>query len=302
MTDVETRTVAPSRVTHPAPVILITGAAGRIGRLLRRSLRSDPDVLKHLGRPFSLRVTDILEPGDGDGPGATDDGVFTGDLANAAFVDSLFADRRVYAVIHLAGFPREADWDVLIDANLRSSINIWEAARKTGVDRVLYASSNHAIGLYPRTHTIDDTALPRPDSRYGLTKVFGEQMGFLYAHKFAVRSFSMRIGMLLPEPTNLRSLSTWLSHPDMVALAKVGLTADYTCEIVYGMSNNVRAFWDNSAAYRLGYRPQDSADLFASKFPGPDTVDDAPAEHFQGGPYVSNGLQTTDRLANLERP
>ena len=112
MTDVETRTVAPSRVTHPAPVILITGAAGRIGRLLRRSLRSDPDVLKHLGRPFSLRVTDILEPGDGDGPGATDDGVFTGDLANAAFVDSLFADRRVYAVIHLAGFPREADWDV----------------------------------------------------------------------------------------------------------------------------------------------------------------------------------------------
>ena len=105
--------------------------------------------------------------------------------------------------------------------------------------------------------------VPRPDSRYGLTKVFGEQMGFLYAHKFAVRSFSMRIGMFLPEPTNLRSLSTWLSHPDMVALAKVGLTADYICEIDHGMSNNARGI--RGAAIDGGIR--DTRQILDKDFP-----------------------------------
>jgi uronate dehydrogenase len=191
---------------------------------------------------------------------------------------------------------------VLLDANIRASINLWEAARKSGVDRVLYASSNHAIGFYPRGQRIDSKVPQRPDSRYGLTKVFCEDLGFLYAYKFGIRSFSMRIGMFLPEPTTHRGISNWLSHPDTVRLVKVGLTADYTCEIVYGVSNNSRSFWDNSAAERLGYRPQDSADDFAHLFPEPDHPDQHYAEHFQGGPYITDGLTSTPgQLAELDK-
>jgi uronate dehydrogenase len=270
------------------PVILITGAAGRIGSLLRRSLPSDADLQRHYGGAFALRVTDINDPGAGDGS----DEARTGDLADAGFVDSLFADGRVRAVIHCAGYPREADWDVLMGPNIQASINIWEAARRFKADRVLYASSNHAIGFYPRSFTIDHRVPQRPDSRYGLVKAFCEDMGFLYAYKFGIRSLSIRIGMFLPEPTSHRGLSNWLSHRDALALMKVGLTADYICEIVYGVSKNTRSFWDNTNAYRLGYNPQDDAEAYAHLFPGPDDPDSTPAEHFQGGPYVSNGLDS----------
>lgn len=278
--------------------ILITGAAGRIGGLLRRTLPTDPDLLRHYGGPFGLRVTDINQPGPGDG---TDD-VHVGDLADAAFVDRLFADGSVKAVVHCAGYPREADWGTLMGPNIQASINIFEAARRFGTDRVIYASSNHAIGFYPRSRTIDHRVPQRPDSRYGLIKSFCEDMGFLYAHKFGVRSFSVRIGMFLPEPTTHRGLSNWFSYPDTVALMKVGLTANYLCEIVYGVSNNTRSFWDNSNAYRLGYRPHDNAEAFAHLFPESDHPDQPYAEYFQGGPYVTNGLTSTpDQLAELDK-
>jgi uronate dehydrogenase len=280
------------------PTILITGAAGRIGGLLRRSLPGDLELLRHYGGHLGLRVTDIHDPGRGDGS----DEVHVGDLADAAFVDRLFADGSVKAVIHCAGYPREADWDLLMGPNIQASINIFEAARRMGTDRVIYASSNHATGFYPRSRIIDHRVPQRPDSRYGVIKAFCEDMGFLYAHKFGVRSFSIRIGMFLPEPTTHRGLSNWFSYPDTVALMKVGLTADYICEIVYGVSNNTRSFWDNSNAYRLGYRPQDDAEAYAHLFPGPDDPAGSPAEHFQGGPYVTNGLTSTpEQRAELDQ-
>lgn len=280
-------------------MILVTGAAGRIGSLLRRSLPHDADLQHHLGGCFHLRATDIAEPG----PDAASEDFRVGNLANAGFVETLFADGRVVSVIHLAGYPREAEWDVLLDANILSSINIWEAARKARVERVLYASSNHAIGLYPRLQKIDHRVPQRPDSRYGVTKVFGEELGFLYAYKFGIRSFSMRIGMFQTQPQTYRGLSTWLSHPDLVRLVKVGLTADYTCETVYGVSNNTRSFWDNAAAHRLGYQPQDDAEDFAHLFPIADNPDEGPAERFQGGPYVADGLTSTpDQRTELLEP
>jgi uronate dehydrogenase len=282
-----------------APVILITGAAGRIGSMLRRALANDAALAAHYGQPAKLLVTDITDPG----PGAGRDSVAVGDLADTAFVDSLFAERRIVAIVHLAGHPREADWTILLDANIRSSINLWEAARKNAVDRVLFASSNHAVGFYPRNWTIDHTVTQRPDTRYGLTKVFGEELGFLYAYKFGIRAFSMRIGTFTPEPTSHRGLSSWVSQRDMAALVRVGLTADYICETVYGVSNNSRSFWDNNAAERLGYRPQDNADEFAHLFPEPAKVEGDFGGYFQGGPFVTDGLiSPTGRLAELETP
>jgi uronate dehydrogenase len=287
---------------HPsatAPVILITGAAGRIGSMLRRALADDAALAAHYGQPAKLLVTDISDPGLDAGR----DSVTVGDLADGAFVDSLFAERHIVAVVHLAGHPREADWHVLLDANIRSSVNLWEAARKHAVDRVLFASSNHAVGFYPRNWTIDHTVTQRPDTRYGLTKVFGEELGFLYAYKFGIRAFSMRIGTFTPEPTSHRGLSSWVSQRDMAALVRVGLTADYTCETVYGVSNNSRSFWDNSAAERLGYHPQDSADDFAHQFPEPVRRAGDHGEYFQGGPFAMDGLTSSaGQLAELDRP
>jgi uronate dehydrogenase len=282
-----------------APVVLITGAAGRIGSMLRRALTDDPVLSAHHGQPVSLLVTDIIDPG----PGTGHDTAVTGDLADPAFVDSLFTNRNINAVIHMAGYPREADWDVLLDANIRSSINIWEAARKNAVDRVLFASSNHAVGFYPRDWKIDHTVTQRPDTRYGLTKVFGEELGFLYAYKFGIRAFSMRIGTFTPEPTSFRALSMWVSQRDMAALARVGLTADYTCETVYGVSKNSRSYWDNSAAERLGYSPQDSADDFAHLFPEPAGTEADHGEQFQGGSFAMDGLTVSaGQLAELGKP
>jgi uronate dehydrogenase len=285
--------------SSPAPIILITGAAGRIGSMLRRALTDDPALAAHYGQPASLLVTDMIDPG----PGTGQDSVLVGDLADATFVDTLFADRHIVAIIHLAGHPREAGWDVLLDSNIRSSINIWEAARKHSVDRVLFASSNHAVGFYPRSWTIDHTVTQRPDTRYGLTKVFGEELGFLYAYKSGIRAFSMRIGTFTPEPTSYRGLSSWVSQRDMAALVRIGLTADYTCETVYGVSNNARSFWDNSAAERLGYRPQDRSDDFAHLFPEPSRAEGDPGEHFQGGPFVTDELTSSPaQRAELDEP
>jgi uronate dehydrogenase len=287
------------RPPETAPVILITGAAGRIGSMLRRALIDDPALAAHYGQPARLLVTDIVDPG----PGTGSDTAVVGDLADATFVDTLFADRAITAIIHLAGHPREAEWDVLLDANIRSSIHLWETARKHAVDRVLFASSNHAVGFYPRSWTIDHTVPQRPDTRYGLTKVFGEELGFLYAYKFGIRAFSMRIGTFTPEPTSYRGLSSWISQRDMAALVRIGLIADYTCETVYGVSNNSRTFWDNSAAERLGYHPQDSADDFAHLFPEPAKVEGDHGEHFQGGPFAMDGLTSSaGQLAELDEP
>ena len=130
---------------------------------------------------------------------------------------------------------------------------------------MLFASSNHAIGLYRRSQRIDHTAPARPDGRYGLSKAFGEDLAALYAYKFGVRGFCIRIGTCFPEPMNARALSTWLSYADLERLLKVGLTANYIYEIVYGVSRNTRSWWDNSNAYRLGYDPQDNAEVFAEK-------------------------------------
>jgi uronate dehydrogenase len=286
---------------HPsttAPAILITGAAGRIGSVLRRAFTADPALATHYGQPVRLIVTDIIDLP----PSTGHDISVVGDLSDPEFVDSLFAGCQILAIIHLAGLPREAEWTELLNANIRASLNLWEAARKHHVDRILFASSNHAVGFYPRNWKIDHRVTQRPDTRYGLTKVFGEELGFLYAYKYGIRAFNMRIGTFTPEPTSFRALSSWVSHRDMIELVRVGLTADYHYETVYGVSDNARTFWDNSAARHLGYKPRDSADAFASLFPEPEKTSGNPGEHFQGGPFVTTELASPSSwLAALDK-
>jgi len=253
--------------------ILITGAAGKVARSVRARIAGLCD---------ELRLTDIV-PFEADGPNQE---VRVADLADATALPDLVRD--VDAVIHFAGYPREAAWPVLLDANIRTVIHLWEAAVHAGVERILYASSNHAVGYYPRDEHIDSRVPARPDGRYGATKVFMEAVAQLYADKNGLKAFGMRIGYCGPEPLDARMLSHWLHPEDLAALIEVGLTADYHHEIVYGVSDNSASWYDNARAVALGYRPLHSADRYAGALRSKVTGDPV-AERYQGGSFAADG-------------
>lgn len=224
--------------------ILLTGAAGSIGSLLSRTLLRGDEV---------FRLCDIVPPAD---QGDVD--TVVGDLADPNFAMDVCRD--VDAVVHMAGNPKESPWERLIGPNLIAVANLWEAARANGVDRIVFGSSNHVVGMYPAGLQLDETDSARPDSRYGATKVFAEAVASLYADKYGIKSFLVRIGTFAERPENLRALSTWISPRDLTAIIRTGLDADYHCETVFGVSRNSRSWYDNSRAFALGYDPQDNAE------------------------------------------
>jgi uronate dehydrogenase len=253
--------------------ILITGAAGDVGSHLRRELA---------GR-YELRLSDIrpvrnLAPGEE---------FVRGDCASLQ--DMLRATKGVAAVVHLGGFSVEGPWEVILRANIVGTYNVFEAARRNGVRRLVFATSNHAVGFYRRDETIDHRVYPRPDSRYGVSKVFGEALGSLYADKYGMEVVCMRIGNLAPRPVDKRRLSIWISPRDLAQLVGIAIDRpDIRFEIVYGVSGNKRSWYDNSNAERLGYRPQDDSEPWAEEVlrnekPGADPR----TELFQGGTFVT---------------
>jgi uronate dehydrogenase len=165
---------------------------------------------------------------------------------------------------------------------------VFEAARRNGVKRILFPTSNHAVGYYRRDQTIDHRVYPKPDSRYGVSKVFGEALGSLYADKYGMQVFNMRLGNVGPVPLDKRRLSIWLSPRDLAQLVTIGIEhPDIRFEIVYGVSDNTRSWYDNSNAYRLGYQPQDDSEpsaaaVLAREPPGADPR----TELYQGGTFV----------------
>lgn len=261
--------------------ILVTGANGKVARSVRAQLA---------GFCRELRLTDIV-PFEATGPQQT---VMVADLADPAAAPGLV--EGVDAIVHFAGYPREAPWSVLVDANLRTVVNLWDAAAAAGVGRILYASSNHAVGYYARDQHIDHRAPPRPDGRYGVTKVFMEAVAAMYADKFGLRGFGMRIGYCGPEPLENRMLSHWLHPEDLAQLIEVGLTADYHHEVVYGVSANSATWYDNHRAEALGYRPRYSADIYAAALASKVTSNPV-AERYQGGSFAADG-----HVGDPERP
>ncbi len=262
--------------------ILITGAAGKVARQVRPYLARD-------GR--ELRLTDRL-PFAAAHP---DETVHVGELADQALLSELL--EGVDAVVHFAGYPREAAWDTLIDANILPVVRLWEAAVAAGVKRIIHASSNHAVGYYPRERRIDSDAPMRPDSRYGVTKVFMEALARMHADKHGLKALGVRIGYCGPAPLEARMLSHWVHPQDLAALIELGLTADYHCEIVYGVSNNSATWYDNRRAEALGYRPRHSADAHAAALAS--VRSNLPvAERYQGGKFAADGhLGDPDRAA-----
>ena len=253
--------------------VLITGATGDIGTHLRRELA---------GR-YAFRLAD-LRPIGKLGTGET---FMRADCAKMQ--DMLRATRGVDAIVHLGGFSVEGPWDTILRANIVGAYNVFEAARQNGVKRILFATSNHAVGFYRRDQVIDHRVYIKPDSRYGVSTVFGEALGSLYADKYGAQVFNMRIGNVNPRPLDKRRLSIWVSPRDIAQLVRIGIEhPDIRFEIVYAVSGNQRSWYDNSNAFRLGYKPQDDGEQYAAEILAVEKpVTDLQAETFQGGVFVS---------------
>ena len=252
--------------------VLITGATGDVGSHLRRQLAGK----------YKLRLSDIrpLKAGKSE--------IFIkADVSKMA--DALHITKGVDAIVHLGGYSVEGSWEAILQANIIGCYNVFEAARRNGVKRILFPTSNHAVGFYRRDQTIDHRVYPKPDSRYGVSKVFGEALGSLYADKYGMEVFMLRIGNVNPKPIDKRRLSIWFSPRDLAQLVSIGIDhPDIKFEIVYGISKNKRAWYDNSNAFRLGYRPQDDSEVFAEEVlqnekPSSDVI----AETHQGGVFCT---------------
>ena len=186
------------------------------------------------------------------------------DLADLAQVEKIVAG--IDGIVHLGGFSIEGPWETIHKSNIVGCYNLFEAAYRANVKRVVFASSNHAVGFYPRDKTIGVNVTVRPDSRYGVSKAFGEALGALYADKHGLRVTCIRIGNFGDVPLDKRRLSIWLKPEDLVQLIRIGLEhRDIHFEIFYGASDNEAAWWDNSNAKRFGYKPQGKAEDFRAQ-------------------------------------
>jgi uronate dehydrogenase len=222
----------------------MTGGAGHIASQLREFLR--PEV-EHLTLIDLRRPTDL----------APSESFVEADLADAGAMRSALRD--VDGVIHLGGIPREAEIADILRVNALGTYNLYEAARENGVGRVVFASSNHATGFYPRSEIIGVAETARPDSRYGLSKSWGEMVAGYYYDTAGIRTLSIRIGNAAAYPNSERTAAIWISARDLWQLVRIGLThPDIAAAVVYGMPRNDGAWWHDELAERLGYRPQDN--------------------------------------------
>ncbi|MFF6955894.1 NAD-dependent epimerase/dehydratase family protein [Streptomyces sp. NPDC088197] len=269
----------------PAPrTVLLTGAAGGLGTLMRGLLPS---------YGYDLRLFDV-RPVEGAPDGTR---VITADLSDRDALRE--AVRGVDAIIHLAGISLESSFDKILRGNIEGTYHLYEAAREENVRRIVFASSNHAVGFTPRPQgspVPDEALIPittprRPDTYYGLSKCFGEDLAQLYADLHGIDTVSVRIGSCFPEPTSVRMLSVWMSPADGARLFHAALSAGTTGHtVVYGSSANTRLWWDLSGARALGYEPRDDSEPFAAKLIAEqgELDPDNPAHANLGGPFCTD--------------
>ena len=257
--------------------LLLTGAAGGLGQALRERLKANCTV---------LRLSDRIDFG----AAGKHEEIMLADLADAAAVNTMV--QGVNAIVHLGGVSVEGPFGPILQANILGLYNLYEAARKHGVKRVVFASSNHVTGFYRQSETITADAPARPDGLYGVSKAFGEDLSRFYFDRYGIETACVRIGSSFAEPKDRRMLATWLSFDDLHRLITACLTTPVRGHsIIFGMSDNAVTWWDNSRARHIGYAPQDNSDIFRdamyARTPAPDLGD--PAVQFQGGGFVKAG-------------
>ncbi|WP_222854121.1 NAD-dependent epimerase/dehydratase family protein [Fodinicola acaciae] len=251
--------------------VLITGAAGGIGRLIRSRLRRD-------GRELRLFDIATVAPAEDGEPVELLTGSVTDPSAVRAACDG------VDAIIHLGGLSREAPWADTLDVNVNGTQVLLEAAREAGVRRVILASSNHAVGYHPVTDNVAADLAPQPDTYYGVSKAAIEALGALYAHRFGMDVICVRIGMCFPKPMGVRGLALWLSPDDCGRLLEACLSAPSPgYRLVWGVSRNTRGYVSLAEAEALGYKSQDDSEVFAAEILASDTAAHPENEVIGGG-------------------
>lgn len=258
--------------------VLMTGAGGNIGCALRQHFAGEYEL---------LRLGDIREQSVA-GP---DEEVVTLDVRDSGSVEAAMAG--IDCVVHLAGVPGQASWRDILAVNVDGTFNVFEAARRQGVRRVVYASSNHAVGFHRRGKMLDSGVAARPDSHYGAAKVFGEALGRLYADKYGLSVACLRIGTFrTPDrPTEARQLSTWISHRDMAQLTRRCIDhPGFHFLVAYGASRNTRGRWSNADVEFLQYAPQDDSEAFAPEILARNQAEDPISAQFHGGFHCPIGF------------
>ncbi len=242
----------------------------------------------------SIRWSDIKKPADL----KPNEEFVQADLADYAACEKIC--EGVEGIVHFGGYSIEGPWETILAANIVGCRNMYEAAYRKNVKRFIFASSNHAVGFYPRTQKIGVNVTVRPDSRYGVSKAFGEAMGSLYSDKHGLRVTCLRIGNFGDEPIDERRLAIWLKPEDLVQLIRIGLEhPGIRYEIFYGMSDNAAAWWDNSNAVKFGYKPSGKAESYraqameAQKKLPKDPIGDL----LQGGTYPSDEYDADQRVS-----
>jgi uronate dehydrogenase len=256
--------------------LLLTGAAGGLGQVLRDRLRPLSQV---------LRLSDIAPMQ----PARANEEVVPCDLADKAGVDRLV--QGCEAIVHMGGISTEKPFEEILEANFKGVFNLYEGARRHGCKRVVFASSNHVIGFHPQGLKLDADVPRRPDGYYGLSKSFGEDLSRFYFDRYGIETACLRIGSSFPEPKDRRMLITFLSYDDLTELVRCSLAAPKLGHtIVYGMSANREVWWDNGKAAHVGYQPQDSSEPFRAKVEAQPPLDPSDlAGKFQGGGFVKAG-------------
>ena len=265
--------------------LLMTGAAGGLGTAMRSRLKHNCDV---------LRLSDRAATRDALGSAQAGEEIVLADLAQAHEVEA--AVQGCQAVVHFGGISVEGPFEPILQANILGLYNLYEAARKHGVRRIVFASSNHVTGFYRQSETITTQHPPRPDSLYGVSKAFGEDLSRMYFDRYGIETACVRIGSSFPEPKDRRMLASWLSYDDLHRLIVACLSTPVLGHsIVFGVSDNAVRWYDNSAARHVGFVPQDSSDVFKeavyARTPDPDLSD--PAVQFQGGGFLFSGIPMT---------
>ncbi len=264
-------------MTKPFKRILFTGAAGNLGRRLRPRLHEFADV---------VRLADVADVGPA-GPGEE---TVLCDLADRDAV--LRMCEGVDAILHFGGVSTEVEWEPIMHANIHGMVNLYEAVHKLGIRRVVFASSNHTMGMYRTTDLVDATMAPRPDGYYGVSKVFGETLSRFYWDRFGIETVCLRIGYCWPEAATYRQMVTWLGLDDLVELLRRSLlTPRVGHTIAFGTSDNPGRWWDDRHARFLCWTPRESSAQFAHQappaaaWPGQDDV----TTLYQGGPFLEMG-------------
>jgi uronate dehydrogenase len=242
--------------------VLITGAAGRIGSALRTGLKEHYPV---------LRLSDIASLGEA----GSGEELAPANLCDLAALED--AMDGVDALVHLGATVGESTWDNILQANIIGTYNAFEAARRKGVRRVVYASSIHVHGFYRREQLVGADTPHRPDSRYGVSKVFGEGLGRMYADKFGMEVVCLRIASFRPRPSKPRELGTWISPRDIAQLVRRSLDMPGVhFEVLYGVSRNTRKLYYDPNAVRFGYHPVDNSEDYTPEIFERQNADDEP--------------------------